>query len=62
MSSHAEYVILPLLEGIDKKNLQQREVQVVKQAKDAASHQHPDNIGVDVGWRDLCEVKELLEK
>ena len=61
MSSHAENVIHPLLEGVDKENLQQREVQVEKQVEKAASHQHPDNIGVDISWWDLCEVKEFLE-
>ena len=62
MSSHAKNVILLLLEGVDKENLQQREVQVEKQAENVASHQHPDNIRVDVGWWDLCEVKEFLEE
>ena len=56
VSSHVENVILPLLEGVDKENLQQRENQVEKQVENTASHQHPDNIGVDVGWRDLYEV------
>ena len=30
--------------------------------QDAATHQHPDDVRVDVGWRNLGVVQELLEE
>lgn len=33
-----------------------------KHVQDAAPHQHPDNIRVNEGWRDLSEVKKLIEE
>ena len=62
MGNHAKDVIFPLLEGVDEKNLQQREVQVEQHAQNAASHEHLDHIGMDVGWGDLGEVEKFFEK
>lgn len=33
-----------------------------KHVQDAAPHQHLDNIRVNEGWRDLSEVKKLIEE
>ena len=30
--------------------------------QDAATHQHPDDVRVDVGWRNLGVVQELFEE
>ena len=57
----AEKVSLPLLDGIDEKDLQQRNVQVKQHAQNAAPHQHLDYVGMNVGRRDLGEVKEFFE-
>ena len=60
--SQTEDVIFPLLDGVDEKNLQQREVQVEQHAQNAASHQHPDHVGMDVGRGDLGEVEKFFEQ
>ena len=62
MGSHIEDIIFSFLQGINKKDLQQREVKVEQHVENAASHQHPDCIRVDEGWRDLGKMKEFLEK
>ena len=30
--------------------------------QDATSHQHPDDVRVDVGWKNLGVMQELLEE
>lgn len=30
--------------------------------QDATSYQHPNNVGMDVGWRNLGVMKKLFEK
>ena len=62
IGSQAEKVSIFLLDGIDEKDLQQRKVQVKQHAQNAAPHQHPDYVGMDVGRGDLGEVKKLLEE
>ena len=53
---------LPLFEGIDEENLQQGEVQVEEHIQDATPHQHPNDVGMDISWRNLGIMKELFEK
>ena len=62
MGKHAKDILLALFDGIDEKNLQQGKVQVEERNQDAAPYQHPNNIGMNEGWRDLGVMKELLEK
>ena len=62
IGKQAEEVSLPLLGGIDKKDLQQRKVQVKQHVQNAAPHQHSDYVGMDVGRRDMGEVKKLFEQ
>ena len=62
MCGHAEDVIFYLLQRINKKHLQQREVEVVQHTYDAASHQHPDDVGVNEDGWNLGEMEELLEQ
>ena len=30
--------------------------------QDATPHQHPNDVGMDIGWRNLGIMKELFEK
>ena len=62
MRGHAEDVSFRLLQRIDEKHLQQREVEVVQQVYDAASHQHPDDVGMNEGGWNLGEMEEFLEQ
>ena len=62
MCRHAKDVIFYLLQRIHKKHLQQREVEVVQHVYDAASHQHPDNVGMNEDGWNLGEMEELLEQ
>ena len=62
MSGHAKDVIFSLLQGVEEQNLQQREVKVELHVYNAASHQHPDDVGMDEGWWNLGKVKEFLEQ
>ena len=62
MCGHAEDVIFYLLQRIHKKHLQQREIEVVQHVYDAASHQHPDGVGMNEDGWNLGEVEELLEQ
>ena len=62
MSRHAKDVIFSLLQGVDKKNLQQREVEIVQHVYNAVSHQHSDYVKVDEGGRNLGEMEEFLEQ
>ena len=62
MGKQAKEVSLPLLDGVNEKDLQQRKIQVEQHVKNAAPHQHPDYVGMDVSRRDLGEVKKLFEK
>ena len=62
MGKQAKEVNLPLLDGVNEKDLQQRKIQVEQHVQNAAPHQHPDYVGMDVGRRDLGEVKKLFEE
>ena len=62
VSGHAKDVIFSLLQGVDKQNLQQREVEIEQHVYNAASHQHPDYVGMNEGWWNLGKVKEFLEQ
>ena len=62
MSGHAEDVIFHFLQRIYKEHLQQREVEVVQHVYDAASHQHPDDVGMNEGGWNLGEMEEFLEQ
>ena len=62
MGRHTEDIIFSLLQGINKKDLQQQQVKVEQHVKNAASHQHPDCIRVDEGWWDLGKMEELIEQ
>ena len=58
----AEDVILPLLDGVDEEDLQQRQIQIKQHAQDAAPHQHPDHVRMDVSRGNLGEMNELFEQ
>ena len=62
MSGHAEDVSFCFLQRVDKKHLQHRKVEVVQHIYDAASHQHPDDVGMNEDGWNLGEVEELLEQ
>ena len=62
MRGQAEDVSFRLLQRIDEKHLQQREVEVVQHVYDAASHQHPDDVGMNEGGWNLGEMEEFLEQ
>ena len=62
MSGHAKDVIFSFLQGVDKKNLQQREVKIEQHVYDATAHQHPDDVGMNEGWWNLGEMEEFLEQ
>ena len=62
MSGHAEDVIFYLLQRIDKKHLQQRKVEVVQHVYDAASHEHPDDVGMNEGGWNLGKMEEFLKQ
>ena len=62
MRGQAEDVSFRLLQRIHEKHLQQREVKVVQHVYDVASHQHPDDIGVNEDWWNLGEMEEFLEQ
>ena len=62
MRGQAEDVSFRLLQRIDEKHLQQREVEVVQHVDDAASHQHPDDIGMNEDEWNLGEMEEFHEQ
>ena len=62
MRGHAEDVSFHLLQRIDKKHLQQREVEVVQHVYDAASHQDQDDIGMNEDGWNLGKMQELLKQ
>ena len=62
MGKQAEEVCLPLLDGVNKKDLQQGKIQIEQHIQNAAPHQHPNYIGMDVSQRNLSEVKKLFEE
>ena len=62
MGGYAKDVIFSLLQGVEEQNLQQREVKVEQHVYNAASHQHPDDVGMDEGWWNLREMEEFLEQ
>ena len=62
MSGHAEDVSFCLLQRVDKKHLQHRKVEVVQHIYDAASHQHPDDVGMNEGRWNLGEMEKFLEQ
>ena len=62
MGGHAEDVIFYLIQRVNKKHLQQREVKIVQHVDDAASHQHPDGVGMNEGRWNLGEMEEFLEQ
>lgn len=55
-------IILPLLDGVDEKDLQQGHVQAEQHVQNAATHQYLDNVVMDQSRRNLGVVEELLEK
>ena len=62
MGKHAEDILFTLLNNVDEDNLYQEEVQMEEHVQDVASHQHPNNVRMNVGWRDLGVMQELLEE
>ena len=62
MRGQAEDVSFRLLQRINEKHLQQREVEVVQHVDDAASHQHPDDIGMNEDGWNLGEMEKFLEQ
>ena len=62
MGKQVEEVSFPLLDGVDEMDPQQQKIQVEQHVQNAAPHQHPDYVGMDVGRRDLGEVKKLFEE
>ena len=53
---------LPFFYGVGKNDLQQGKIQMEKHIQEVTPHQHPNDIGMNVGRRDLGVIKELLEK
>ena len=62
MSRQAEPFLLARLNGINEQDFQQRELQLEEHVQNTTPHQHPDNVRMKKNWRDLCEMKELLEE
>lgn len=62
MSKQTKPFFLAHFQCIDKENLQQIEVQVIKHVQDTVPYQHPNNIWVKEGRKDLGEIEELFEK
>ena len=62
MGKHTENVFFSLLDDVNKEDFQQGKVQVEHHIQDAAPHQHPHDIGMDVGWRNLSVMEEFFEK
>ena len=58
----AEDVSFRLLQRIDEEHLQHCKVEVVQHVDDAASHQHPDNIGMNEDGWNLGEVEKFYEQ
>ena len=61
MGKHIEDVIFSLLDGVNEEDLQQGEVQVEQHIQNVVPHQHPHDIRMDVGWRNLSAMEELFE-
>lgn len=62
VGGHAEPFILAHLHHVDEQNFQQGKVQPVEHVQNPASHQHPENIWMEEGWRYLGKVEKLLEE
>lgn len=62
MSGQVEPFFSAHLHCVDKYDIQQRKVQMVKHDWDAAPNQHPDNIWMKEDWKNLGEVEGLLEE
>lgn len=62
MSGQAKPLFSAHLHCVNKYDLQQRKVQVVKHDWDAAPNQHPDDIWMKEDWKNLGEVDGLLEE
>ena len=62
MCGQTEDVSFRLLQQIDEEHLQHCKVEVVQHVDDAASHQHPDNIGMNEDGWNLGEVEEFHEQ
>ena len=58
----AEDVSFRLLQRIDEEHLQHCEVEVVQHVDNAASHQHPDDIGMNEDGWNLGEMEEFHEQ
>ena len=55
-------IILPLLNGVGEKDLQQGQVQTEQHVQNTIAHQYPDNVGMDQSRGNVGVVEELLEK
>ena len=62
MGKKAEEVGLPLLDGVNKKDLQQGKIQIEQHIQNATPRQYQDYVGMDVSQRNLSEVKKLFEE
>ena len=62
MRGQAEDVSFRFLQLIDKEHLQHCEVEVVQHVDNAASHQHPDDIGMNEDGWNLGEMEEFHEQ
>ena len=49
-------------QGINKKNLHQRKIQLVKMVEYAASRQNPNGVGMNKGWWLYGKLQKLLDK
>ena len=61
MGKNTEDIIFAFFKGIDEENLQHGEVQVEEHIKDPTPYQHPNDVGMDIGWRNLGVMNELFE-
>ena len=62
MGRQVESFLLAYLDSIYEQDFQQEKVQLEEHVQHTTSHQYPDKIWMKKNWRDLCEMKELLEE
>ena len=62
MGKQAEPFLLAHLDGINKQDFHQREIQLEEHVQHTTPYQNPNNVRMKKTQRDLCEMKKLLEK
>ena len=62
MSRQAKPFLLAHLDGINEQDFQQRKIQLEEHVQHTTPHQQPENIRMKKNWRNLCEMKKLLEE